>query len=203
MDEHMFGTGEGLDILELREDFLDIMEMSQYMDPFSLSYHDIGAGGEASTNNRSSSQPSETNQELDSLTDYNLLIPDDMASFFDGYSGLDAAGFENGISPFLNDSGLNEDQASGEYPATIQQTTFPTQEDELQAPLLPPAKKRKFEDGLSQFIGVKNPGRKTKQRKPFVPERRKEVDQVRKVGACLRCRITKTRVSTIELRRVD
>jgi hypothetical protein len=48
---------------------------------------------------------------------------------------------------------------------------------------------------LFEFEGTKLKNTSKKGRKPFSKERRREVGQVRKAGACSRCRITKTPVS--------
>jgi hypothetical protein len=55
----------------------------------------------------------------------------------------------------------------------------------------------RFQDCLSEFVGTVqiSPNINATRRKPFSPTRRKEVGQVRKAGACLRCKLTKTTVS--------
>lgn len=124
-----------------------------------------------------------------------------------GYSDAQSYPFMNGLEPVVGASIADEDfsmffdSTQTEEQTVNQDTTIPQQSYPLETSVPPtqaqsPGKKRKLEDCLSQFEGVKNLGRKRRQRRTFAPERRKEVDQVRKVGACLRCRITKSRVST-------
>jgi hypothetical protein len=55
--------------------------------------------------------------------------------------------------------------------------------------------RRGLEGYLFEFEGPKPKNTSKKGRKPFSKERRKQVGQVRKAGACTRCRITKTPVS--------
>jgi hypothetical protein len=54
---------------------------------------------------------------------------------------------------------------------------------------------RKFEDCLSEFAVAQANDKTTRRRKRFSNERRKEVDHIRKAGACIRCRLMKTAVS--------
>ena len=53
----------------------------------------------------------------------------------------------------------------------------------------------KLSDCLYEFEGVPGAESKGRKRKRFASERRKEVDQLRKVGACIRCKLTKSPVS--------
>jgi hypothetical protein len=57
---------------------------------------------------------------------------------------------------------------------------------------------RKFEDCLSEFAVAQANDKTTRRRKRFSNERRKEVDHIRKAGACIRCRLMKTAVSISE-----
>lgn len=61
-----------------------------------------------------------------------------------------------------------------------------------------PRRTRTFEEGLSQFAATQAVEKLSRHRKPFSSERRKEVDHIRKAGACIRCRLMKTSVSFIE-----
>ena len=58
---------------------------------------------------------------------------------------------------------------------------------------------RKFEDCLSEFAISQASDKTIRRRKRFSNERRKEVDHIRKAGACIRCRLMKTAVSIPEL----
>jgi hypothetical protein len=55
-----------------------------------------------------------------------------------------------------------------------------------------------FEDCVSEFSVAQAGDKITRRRKRFSNERRKEVDHIRKVGACIRCRLMKTAVSIKE-----
>lgn len=55
--------------------------------------------------------------------------------------------------------------------------------------------KRSFEDCLSEFVGTEPVVKGTKRRERYSTEDRKKVDQVRKAGACIRCKLMKTPVS--------
>jgi len=57
---------------------------------------------------------------------------------------------------------------------------------------------RKFEDCLSEFAIAQASDKTMRRRKRFSHARRKEVDHIRKAGACIRCRLMKTAVSTRE-----
>jgi hypothetical protein len=57
---------------------------------------------------------------------------------------------------------------------------------------------RNFEDCLSEFSVAQASDKITRRRKRFSDERRKEVDHIRKAGACIRCRLMKTAVSIKE-----
>lgn len=59
--------------------------------------------------------------------------------------------------------------------------------------LTPPSEQKHFTDYLFEFEGVPSQILRRKRRR-FSPVRRKEVDQLRKVGACIRCRLTKSPV---------
>lgn len=58
---------------------------------------------------------------------------------------------------------------------------------------------RKFEDCLSEFAVAQASDKTTRRRKRFSNERRKEVDDIRKAGACIRCRLMKTAVRISEI----
>jgi len=199
MGEQMpLATVEGLEILEAGDDFIDMIDISQCEDSYSLSLHDIGAGVGVSAYSQSSSQPYETNFELNHFNDYDLSMSDNSASFLDTYTGLSIAGLvDDGLSMFYNTTFQNYDGARNEALAYHQTNSLPVAAKNLEISAVNPPEKQKFEDGLSHFIGMKNSGPERKQRKRFAPDRRKEVDQVRKVGACIRCRITKTRVRVV------
>lgn len=55
--------------------------------------------------------------------------------------------------------------------------------------------KRKLEECLSEFVGTRPTNATKKGRRPFSTEGKKKVDQVRKAGACIRCKLLKTQVS--------
>ena len=188
MEKHTpFDSSEELDLFGLGEDFLDMMHMSQYVDPFALPYQemDIDTG-----------LPMGPYPELDCSSSQTFGIFENSAAFLDAYEPTDGANtMDVDFSMFYDNTSQSQDQIAPQSPSNSQQISPPENPGSL-IPRTDPAKKRKFEDGLSEFVGVKNPGRKRRQRKSFAPDRRKEVDQVRKVGACLRCRITKTRVSS-------
>ena len=59
----------------------------------------------------------------------------------------------------------------------------------------PPPKTRRFEDCLSEFTVAQANDKIARRRKRFSNDRRKEVGHIRKAGACIRCRLTKTAVS--------
>jgi hypothetical protein len=59
--------------------------------------------------------------------------------------------------------------------------------------------KRRFEECLSEFVGLESVDKGTKRRKRYSTENRKKVDQVRKAGACIRCKLMKTPVSHLGL----
>ncbi len=59
--------------------------------------------------------------------------------------------------------------------------------------------KRSFEDCLSEFVGTEPVVKGTKCRKRYSTEDRKKVDQVRKAGACIRCKLMKTPVSHLRM----
>jgi hypothetical protein len=58
-----------------------------------------------------------------------------------------------------------------------------------------PSEKRRFEECLSEFVGTESVDEGAKRRKRYSPENRKKVGQVRKAGACVRCKLLKTPVS--------
>ena len=68
-----------------------------------------------------------------------------------------------------------------------------SQNRELSASPVGPGGKN-LEDCLFEFEGPKPSNTSKKRRKPFSNKRRREVGQVRRAGACIRCRITKTPV---------
>jgi hypothetical protein len=59
--------------------------------------------------------------------------------------------------------------------------------------------KRRFEECLSEFMGTESVDKGTKRRKRYSTENRKKVDQVRKAGACIRCKLMKTPVSHLSI----
>jgi hypothetical protein len=59
--------------------------------------------------------------------------------------------------------------------------------------------KRRFEECLSEFVGTQPMNMTKKGRKSFSAEGRKKTDQVRKAGACIRCKLLKTPVSLSKL----
>jgi hypothetical protein len=59
--------------------------------------------------------------------------------------------------------------------------------------------KRRFDECLSEFVGTKSVDKGTKRRKGYSSEDRKKVDQVRKAGACIRCKLMKTSVSHLRI----
>jgi hypothetical protein len=198
MENHIpFDTGEQLDFLGLGEDFLDMMQMSQSVEPFAFSYQDMYIDSEPTIGNRTSSLFGEAYPEPDysSTQNQTFATVGHTAEIIDVYDPMDGAYVaDEDFSIFLNNNNQTEYQTTYENPTNPQQID-PLETSDFPIPAQnPAARKRKLEDGLSQFVGVKNSGRKTRQRKSFAPDRRKEVDQVRKVGACLRCRITKARV---------
>ena len=77
---------------------------------------------------------------------------------------------------------------------TLKNSISPTQRNALPVPPLPSRpKKRKVEDYQSEFIGPE-PLQNERRRRPYEKERRREVGMVRRVGACVRCKIMKTPV---------
>lgn len=58
--------------------------------------------------------------------------------------------------------------------------------------------KRRFEEYLSEFVGIESVDKGPKGRKRYSTENRKKVEQVRKVGACIRCKLMKTPVAISE-----
>jgi hypothetical protein len=61
------------------------------------------------------------------------------------------------------------------------------------------SEKRRFEECLSEFVGTESVDKGTKRRKRYSTENRKKVDQVRKAGACIRCKLMKTPVSHLRI----
>jgi hypothetical protein len=59
--------------------------------------------------------------------------------------------------------------------------------------------KRSFEDCLSEFVGTEPVVKGAKRRERYSTENRKKVDQVRKAGACIRCKLMKTPVSHLRM----
>ena len=59
--------------------------------------------------------------------------------------------------------------------------------------------KRSFEDCLSEFVGTEPVVKGAKGRERYSTEDRKKVDQVRKAGACIRCKLLKTPVSHLRM----
>jgi hypothetical protein len=59
--------------------------------------------------------------------------------------------------------------------------------------------KRSFEDCLSEFVGTEPVVKGAKRRERYSTEDRKKVDQVRKAGACIRCKLLKTPVSHLRM----
>jgi hypothetical protein len=59
--------------------------------------------------------------------------------------------------------------------------------------------KRRFEECLSEFVGTESVNKVTTRRKRYSIENRKKVDQVRKAGACIRCKLMKTPVSHLRI----
>jgi hypothetical protein len=59
--------------------------------------------------------------------------------------------------------------------------------------------KRSFEDCLSEFVGTEPVVKGAKRRERYSTENRKKVDQVRKAGACIRCKLMKTPVSHLKM----
>jgi hypothetical protein len=54
--------------------------------------------------------------------------------------------------------------------------------------------KRRFEECLSEFVGTESVDKGTKRRRRYSTENKKKVNQVRKAGACIRCKLMKTPV---------
>jgi hypothetical protein len=59
--------------------------------------------------------------------------------------------------------------------------------------------KRRFEEYISEFVGTESVDKGSKHRKRYSTEDRKKVDQVRKAGACIRCRLMKIPVSHLRI----
>ena len=55
--------------------------------------------------------------------------------------------------------------------------------------------KRRFEEYLSEFVGIQLVNKATKGRKHLSAKGRKKASQVRKAGACIRCKLMKTPVN--------
>jgi hypothetical protein len=195
-----FSAGDEFDILGLGEDFIDMMQMSQYMDPFALSCQDMGPNMGDSLNNQTAFPLGELHLELDVFNYHNFATSDNSASFLDSCAGLEIVGLDDEPPMFYSTTGQNYDGTGNTTLTNPAQSSLLVDASGLTVSTTNPAEKRKFEDGLSQFIGINDPGPKRKHRKRFAPDRRKEVDQVRKVGACIRCRITKTKVRNNFLR---
>jgi len=200
MENHIpFNTGEQLDFLGLGEDFLDMMLMSQSVDPFALSYQDMYIDSEPIIGNQTSPlfggqypEPDYFSPQIQNFATEGHSP--ELIGSYDLMDGVCVTGED--FSVFLNNTNQNEYLTTHENPTSPKnpRQTTPQKTSAPPTPTQTPARKQKLEDGLSQFVGVKHSGRKIKQRKSFEPDRRKEVDQVRKVGACLRCRITKAKV---------
>jgi hypothetical protein len=73
----------------------------------------------------------------------------------------------------------------------------PTLSAESARSVTPSLKSTYFEACLHTFDGGPKTVPPRRKRRPFSTERRKEVSQVRKVGACIRCKLTKSSVSTL------
>jgi hypothetical protein len=113
--------------------------------------------------------------------DTSTLLEDGLPNYLQGehYEGIDDASAEH--DPFT--AALFHSRA-----------THPTSSDEPQI-VTTLASQTQFTDCLHEFEGMPNRTAPRRRRKRFDPMRRKEVDQLRKVGACIRCRLTKTPVS--------
>jgi len=70
-----------------------------------------------------------------------------------------------------------------------------TQPKTYSSKTLPHPETRSFEDCLSEFVVAQANDKIVRRRKRFSNDRRKEVGHIRKAGACIRCRLTKTAVS--------
>lgn len=189
---------DGSDLLGLGDSFLDVLDISQYMDPLvPLNQEpdlDLGMTSEglsfSSVDELQSETPPWDLPGQEGSLDY-LSLP------------LDLNPHPMDIPQALEDPCvfLPEDYGSitpnHTHSRTLSNVSTSSQECGSSTKPKPSAntKKRKFEDGLFEFVGIQDPNKKARRRTKFGTERRKEVDQLRKVGACIRCRLTKTRVS--------
>lgn len=196
VEQSPISTTEEMDLLRLGDGFIDMMQMSQFVDPFTIPWQDIDTELDSYMYDQSFTLYSQPSPTLDSgyLQDQFFLVSENPVTSFEEHTTPIIVDHTNkDFSVFGKNPTHSEDQIEPESPPEpCQIITLESAETPVSLP--GSQKKRKFEDGVSQFVGVEHPSRKMRQRKPFEPERRKEVDQVRKVGACIRCRITRSRV---------
>ena len=89
-------------------------------------------------------------------------------------------------------------QLTKDYACTTAPDVVPSPEAEprtFSSKVFLPPETGRFEDCLSEFAVTQAYDKITQRRKRFSKDRRKEVGHVRKAGACIRCRLTKTAVS--------
>ncbi|KAH8685530.1 hypothetical protein BGZ60DRAFT_395392 [Tricladium varicosporioides] len=187
---------DGSDLLGLGDSFLDVLDISQYMDPLvPLNQEpdlDLGMTSEALSFSDVDELQSET-------PPWDLPGEEEPLGYLS--LPLDLNPYKMDIPQAPEDSCvyLPEDYESitpnHTHSRTLSNASASSQEFGTSIKPRPSAnaKKRKFEDGLFEFVGIQNPNKKARRRTKLDIERRKEVDQLRKVGACIRCRLTKTR----------
>jgi hypothetical protein len=148
---------------------------------FGLSEWDVGALGDDFLEMLDMSQSIEQYS-------FNLYSNEDWMEFVDTNLDLDI--------PFFVPSQLeSQPNAPPYYEITPDFDHDLTPINETRSSIPKDSKKINFEDCLSEFTVPQVVENISKHRKRFSSERRREVSQIRKAGACVRCKIMKTPVS--------
>jgi hypothetical protein len=177
MDETLWPDAGSYDAGLLDESFFDPLMLSEWIDSF-----DVTCGDQA-------------NSEI-------AMAEDEVVPFLNDPS---AADFTNDFPHFLlsydvvpnvtitpQSGSVSSESSSTALPPLQTSSTeiHPASSVSLRKP-----EKRRFEEYLSEFVGTEPMNKTTKGRKQLSSEARKKAYQVRKAGACIRCRLMKTPVN--------
>jgi hypothetical protein len=178
-DEYSFdGRDESFDLLGSGDDFLDMLQMSESMNPFELPSEDMLFNLDQWIEEQAPLALKEDYTQIEISSNQNL----DVAI---AYAQVSEPGSETDLSGSSSVSSSNSSSLSPIPPNNPSVT--------------PPKKtqKRRFEDYLSEFLGTQPVDTATKRQK-YSTEGRKKVWQVRKAGACIPCKLLKTPVSLFD-----
>ena len=173
------GSHGNFDLLGLGDDFLDLLQVSQSLDAFELPAEDL-------------------------LFDIDQWVEEQSPLVFGEDYSLTHISSNQSLEVALAYSQARESRSeydlcsSGSVSCSNSSSISIVPENMPSVTPLKNPEKRRFEDCLSEFPGTLPVDIATKRRK-FSTEGRKKVGQVRKVGACILCKLMKTPVSHCDM----